>query len=52
LTYAALEGPGCIWHIWVAAERENLAERGVLVRIYFDDESEPYVEAPLGDFSG
>ena len=52
VTYAALEGPGCIRHIWVTAGRENLAGRGVLIRIYFDDESEPYVEAPLGDFFG
>ena len=52
VTYAALEGPGCIRHIWVTAGGENLAGRGILIRIYFDDESEPYVEAPLGDFFG
>lgn len=52
VTYAALEGPGCTRHIWVTAGRENLAGRGVLIGICFDDESEPYVEAPLGDLFG
>jgi hypothetical protein len=49
--YADLDGPGCIQHIW-ATIRGDLAGRRVVIRIYFDDEPEPYVEAPLGDFFG
>ena len=54
-TYAELDGPGCIQHIWVVLarpERLPLASRKAIIRIYFDDEPEPYVEAPVGDFFG
>ncbi|MGD8777357.1 MAG: DUF2961 domain-containing protein [Ignavibacteria bacterium] len=48
---AELEGPGRITHIWLAA---NDAQRGfprsVVIRIYWDGDDEPAVEAPLGDF--
>ena len=54
-TYAELDGPGCIQHIWVVLarpERLPFASRKAIIRIYFDDEPEPYVEAPVGDFFG
>lgn len=50
-TFANLEGPGCIRHIWGTAGREGNG-RNAIIRIYFDDESVPYVEAPFGDFFG
>lgn len=54
-TYAELDGPGCIRHIFVVLahpRRMPLANRKCIIRIYFDDEPTPYVEAPVGDFFG
>lgn len=51
-TYAELDGPGCIRHIWVTMTRSDFANRQAVIRIYFDDEEIPYVEAPVGDFFG
>ena len=53
--YAELDGPGCIQHLWVVLsrpERIPMTSRKALIRIYFDDEPIPYVEAPVGDFFG
>lgn len=52
LTFADLEGPGCIRHIWLTHSRNDLDNRNAVIRIYFDGEKVPYVEAPLGDFFG
>lgn len=50
---ADLEGPGCIRHIWTATNRAQLmSNRRMILRIYWDDEERPSVEAPLGDFFG
>jgi len=51
-TVAELEGPGCIRHISVTLSRNDNDNRNVIIRIFFDDEKVPYVEAPLGDFFG
>lgn len=51
-SWAELEGPGCIRHIWVTMTREDLANRLAVIRIYFDDHHDPFVEAPVGDFFG
>ncbi len=51
-TYAQLDGPGCIRHIWVAMRPNENANRQVILRFYFDDEPVPHVEAPVGDFFG
>lgn len=47
------DGPGMITHIWITfpLTDQNLGRRNLL-RMYWDDESEPSVEAPLGDFFG
>ena len=50
-TLTNLEGPGCIRHIWATAGREGNG-RQIIIRIYFDEEPVPYIEAPLGDFFG
>jgi len=50
-TFADLKGPGCIRHIWGTAGREGKG-RKVIIRVYFDDEPVPYIEAPFGDFFG
>ena len=58
-TFADIEGPGIIRHIWCTclASKDNANEeaytlRKLVLRIYWDDETEPSVEAPLGDFFG
>lgn len=44
-----LDGPGCIRRIWVTGGGIG---RELVLRIYFDGEAVPYVEAPLADFFG
>ncbi len=48
------EGPAEIRHIWMTippwSEAYNLKK--VVLRMYWDDESRPSVEAPIGDFFG
>ncbi len=57
-TWAALEGPGCIRHLWVTMTNPNAAvparftNRKLILRIFFDDSPVPQVEAPVGDFFG
>ncbi len=50
---AKMDGAGCIKHIWVtvACEDKNYPRTTVL-RIFWDDEENPSVEVPLGDFFG
>ncbi|MCC6144750.1 MAG: DUF2961 domain-containing protein [Candidatus Hydrogenedentes bacterium] len=51
LTIADLEGPGMITHIWnTIAPGERGYAKLVVVRMYWDGEETPSVEAPLGDF--
>jgi len=47
------EGPGVITHIWftIAAE-SRLHLKEIVLRIYWDGESKPSVEVPVGDFFG
>ncbi|MDP2914862.1 MAG: DUF2961 domain-containing protein [Candidatus Aminicenantes bacterium] len=49
VTLADLKGPGAITHIWMTYRggSENL-----ILRIYWDGNPNPSVEAPLGDFFG
>ncbi|MBL8132331.1 MAG: DUF2961 domain-containing protein [Anaerolineae bacterium] len=50
---ASLTGPGCVKHIWITFWCEDkYALRKVLLRMYWDGESTPSVETPLGDFFG
>ncbi|MEG1407329.1 MAG: glycoside hydrolase family 172 protein [Ruthenibacterium sp.] len=58
-TFAQLEGCGIVRHIWMTHwtgdenwTEEPLALRKLVLRIYWDDEQEPSVEVPLGDFFG
>ena len=44
-----IEGPGCLRRFW--ATGRNIG-RDVVLRIYFDSQPVPFVEAPLGDFFG
>jgi hypothetical protein len=49
IVLADIKGAGCIRRIWITGG--NLG-RNVVLRIYFDDEPIPYVEAPMNDFFG
>ena len=51
-TIADIKGPGIIHHIWVTVAGPEFYGKKMIVRIYWDDEKEPSVEAPLGDFFG
>ncbi len=46
---ADIKGSGCINHIWMT---QGSGYRNVLIRIFWDDEDNPSVLCPLGDFFG
>jgi hypothetical protein len=46
---AEIKGPGCINHIWMT---QGAGYRDVLIRMFWDDEKNPSVLCPLGDFFG
>ena len=46
---AELEGPGCIRHFYTS---EDSPRRNFILRIYWDGEEHPSVEAPVRDFFG
>jgi hypothetical protein len=48
-TMAEITGPGAIQHIWMTPTGKW---RFSILRIYWDDETEPSVECPVGDFFG
>lgn len=48
-TLAEIDGPGAIQHIWMTPTGKW---RFSILRIYWDDETEPSVECPVGDFFG
>ena len=42
------DGPGRITHIWITLDRKRY--RDIILRMYWDNENEPSVEVPIGDF--
>ncbi len=48
-TLAEINGPGNIQHIWMTPTGNW---KFSIIRIYWDDEKEPSVEVPVGDFFG
>src|SRR5438552_8301480 len=53
LTLLDEAGPGIITHVWVAiASPERFHLKKLVLRMYWDDEPTPSVEAPIGDFFG
>jgi hypothetical protein len=53
LTLLDEKGPGVISHIWITiASDEQYHLKKLVLRMYWDDESEPSVETPIGDFFG
>ena len=52
-TFADIEGPGVIRHIWMTIRDEGPVKmRNVILRFYWDDQTTPSVEAPITDFFG
>jgi len=54
-TVANIAGAGCITHIWMTmmtAREEAWVPRKVVIRMSWDGEESPSVEAPIGDFFG
>jgi len=48
---ADIKGAGCITHIWMTQSPKSLYHfRKVLLKIYWDDEKNPSVLVPVGDF--
>ena len=47
-TLAAIDGPGCVQHIWLTTHPQHW--RKLILRMYWDSETEPSVEVPVGDF--
>ena len=43
---ADIAGPGAIQHLWMTAAHPRFS----ILRLYWDDETQPSVETPLGDF--
>ncbi len=48
VTLADIEGPGAIQHMWITVAPRWW--RSLILRCYWDDEPQPSVEVPLGDF--
>ncbi|MBE7177387.1 MAG: DUF2961 domain-containing protein [Mucilaginibacter polytrichastri] len=49
ITIAEMEGPGAIQHIWMTPTGNW---NYTIMRVYWDDEKEPSIEAPVGAFFG
>ncbi len=47
-TLVDIDGPGCFRHLWITTSEKVL--RDLILRCYWDNEIEPSVEVPLGDF--
>jgi hypothetical protein len=48
-----VNGPGMVTHLWVTiSSKDTYHLKNLVLRAYWDGESEPSVEAPIGDFFG
>ena len=53
LTLMDDSGPGIITHIWITLTNDDPSHlKALVLRMYWDGETSPSVEAPLGDFFG
>jgi hypothetical protein len=53
LTLLDTDGPGLVSHLWFTiASSEPYHLKRIVLRIYWDGEETPSVEAPIGDFFG
>ncbi len=47
-----IEGPGMIRHYWMTTSNVPKSLRSVVVRAYWEGQTHPSIECPLGDFMG
>jgi hypothetical protein len=47
-----IKGPGIIRHLWMTTRQRVDVMRGMVVRAYWEGQSHPSIECPLGDFFG
>src|ERR1700677_2997486 len=53
LTVLDVDGPGMVSHIWFTLDdSEPYALKRIVLRMYWDGETSPSVETPIGDFFG
>lgn len=53
VTLAAMDHPGIVTHIWCTFHHDDPdSRRNLILRMYWDDQENPSVEAPIGDFFG
>jgi hypothetical protein len=52
VTLCNIEGSGTIRHIWMTTQRDPENLRSIVIRAYWDDQSFPSIECPVGDFMG
>jgi hypothetical protein len=53
LTLAEIEGAGIVKHIWITiSSKDPLARRNLVLRMFWDGQTHPSVESPIGDFFG
>jgi hypothetical protein len=53
VTLANIDGAGTITHLWFTiASNERYHLRRIVLRAYWDGETDPSIEAPIGDFFG
>lgn len=53
LTILDATGPATISHVWMTiVDEESFHLKRIVLRMYWDDEQTPSVEAPIGDFFG
>jgi hypothetical protein len=49
---ADIKGNGTIRHIWMTTFPNPITLRGAVIRVYWDGQEHPSIEAPIGDFFG
>jgi len=47
-----IEGPGTIRHIWMTTARDPMNLRSLVIRAWWDGQTHPSIECPIGDFMG
>ncbi|MBT9333034.1 glycoside hydrolase family 172 protein [Paracidobacterium acidisoli] len=53
ITLLDADGPGIVSHVWMTiADSEEWSLKKIVLRMYWDNETDPSVETPVGDFFG
>ena len=47
-----IEGPGTIRHIWMTTSNNPMNLRSLVIRAWWDGQTHPSIECPIGDFMG